>query len=154
LGTSRRIIKNKEKEESRERRIILHFKLSLMLIKLKLKRNKYVEITPENLVDLKELLCVKDYIYAESWDKTNTYGVKKGQTYKFRRRDYKYGSNPKIGESFELRNIDYWHYFRLDKKEDIECFRGKLIKRRKKKDENKVENKAIETNSEQVLISE
>jgi len=110
------------------------------MIKLKLKRSKFVEITPENLVDIKEVLCIKDLLVAESYDKSRQYKVEKGKTYKFKRRSYNWGSDPKIGDYFELRGLGYWQpfYFKgvfavLDWKD---CLRGKLINRRKKKNEN------------------
>ncbi len=122
-----------------------------MLIKIKLKRNKWVNITPENLVDLKEVMCVKDYVVAESWDHTKQYKVEKGQVYRFKRREYKWGSDPKIGQYFEIRELGYWHSFNLHNTDEMECFKGKLINRRKKKNENKVEVKEVSTTENQSL---
>jgi hypothetical protein len=101
----------------------------MLTIKLKFKRVNLQDLSRANLVDVKRLFCIKDFVNTTTGDII----LKSGKYYKIRR-SVRYGCfrilNPET-------NRHYWAYYAPHELE--EYVKADIIKRRIKKDENKSE---------------
>jgi hypothetical protein len=101
----------------------------MLTIKLKFKRVNLQDLSRANLVDVKKLFCIKDFVSTATGDVI----LKSGKYYKIRR-SVRYGClrilNPETSQYS-------WAYYAPHELE--EYVKADIIKRRIKKDENKSE---------------
>lgn len=111
--------------------------------KVKLKRNRLSVITEDNLKDVKELYCIKDFEGHNHKTGGQEILFKKGERYSVRRRCY--NKRTREGISFLVWPCDnafFWKTWYVGYPETNDTFVASIINRRKPKDDtNKSETK-------------